>query len=200
MTIKEIADELDFRLKSGAGAPLRTIDEITQPTVDMHYNMGGRLYDAVNPPLTPEQIGVSRPDDSMGESVEVVVENAVSEAYDMAISNFKQENQNRLPMLPWEEVTTKPEQILAESPSYGMESYVTGGNVPASSKKAGVINAILEKLPTMNLPKTMQTDFTGTRLDSVVSPIATGMRGSLNNALGFFRDDVNKGIDILSNE
>ena len=193
MTIQEITDELDARLN---------LEEKVNPLnlSDNAYGAGSTMYDIVNPPLTPEQIGVSRPSDLIGESVEEVVQNAVSDAYDMAINNFKEENQNRLPMLPWEEVTTNPEQILAESPSYGMESYVTGGNAPASAKKAGVINAILEKLPTMNLPKTMQTDFTGTRLDSVVSPIATGMRGSLNNALGFFRDDVNKGIDILSNE
>ena len=193
MTIQEITDELDATLN---------IKEKVNPLnlSDNAYKAGSTMYDIVNPPLTPEQIGVSRPSDLIGESVEEVVQNAVSDAYDMAINNFKEENQNRLPMLPWEEVTTNPKQILAESPSYGMESYVTGGNVPASTKKAGVINAILEKLPTMNLPKTMQTDFTGTRLDSVVSPIATGMRSSLNNALGFFRDDVNKGIDILSNE
>ena len=193
MTIQEITDELDATLN---------IKEKVNPLnlSDNAYKAGSTMYDIVNPPLTPEQIGVSRPSDLIGESVEEVVQNAVSDAYDMAINNFKEENQNRLPMLPWEEVTTNPKQILAESPSYGMESYVTGGNVPASTKKAGAINAILEKLPTMNLPKTMQTDFTGTRLDSVVSPIATGMRSSLNNALGFFRDDVNKGIDILSNE
>ena len=193
MTIQEITDELDATLN---------IKEKVNPLnlSDNAYKAGSTMYDIVNPPLTPEQIGVSRPSDLIGESVEEVVQNAVSDAYDMAINNFKEENQNRLPMLPWEEVTTNPKQILAESPSYGMESYVTGGNVPASTKKAGVINAILEKLPTMNLPKPMQTDFTGTRLDSVVSPIATGMRSSLNNALGFFRDDVNKGIDILSNE
>ena len=51
----------------------------------------------------------------------------------------------------------------------------------------------LPKLP--QLPQTQQQDLTGTRIDSLVSPIATGMRSSLNNALGFFRDDVNKGID-----
>ena len=106
MTIQEITDELDATLN---------IKEKVNPLnlSDNAYKAGSTMYDIVNPPLTPEQIGVSRPSDLIGESVEEVVQNAVSDAYDMAINNFKEENQNRLPMLPWEEVTTNPKQILA---------------------------------------------------------------------------------------
>ena len=199
MTLDEIVNNLDFEKRVNPFVPVKASDKA--------YAAGSTAYDIVNPPLTPEDIGVSRPSDANAVSTEVpnvmseleskplqkFIEGVTEEVYEEATQSFLEFNKGRLGMLPWENFEEDKETKLMMDNSAGLNTYAKGGNIP--NTKAGLLSSVAEKAKMFLSQFPIKTDLTNKRVDSIVSPIATGMRTSLNNSLGFIKDDVNESID-----
>lgn len=199
MTLDEIVNNLDFEKRVNPFVSVKSSDKA--------YAAGSTVYDIVNPPLTPEDIGVSRPSDANAVSTEVpnvmseleskplqkFIEGVTEEVYEEATQSFLEFNKGRLNMLPWENFEEDKETKLMMDNSAGLNIYAKGGNIP--NTKAELLSSVAEKAKMFLSQFPIKTDLTNKRVDSIVSPIATGMRTSLNNSLGFIKDDVNESID-----
>ena len=204
MTLDEIVNNLDFEKRVNPFVPVKASDKA--------YAAGSTVYDIVNPPLTPGDIGVSRPSDANAVSTQVpnmmsdlesaplqkFIEGITEEVYEEATQSFLESNKGKLPMLPWEKFEEDKETKLMMDNSAALNTYATGGNIP--NTKAGILSSVVEKAKQFLSQFPIKTDLTSTnkelqRVDSIVSPIATGMRTSLNRTLGLIKDGVNEGMD-----
>ena len=125
--------------------------------------------------------------------IQKFIESVTEEVYEEATQSFLEFNKGRLGMLPWENFEEDKETKLMMNNSAGLNTYAKGGNIP--NTKAGLLSSVAEKAKMFLSQFPIKTDLTNKRVDSIVSPIATGMRTSLNNSLGFIKDDVNESMD-----